>query len=285
MTTSKGAILFARNNDKVDYIKQALFSAKRIKKYLNIPVSVITDSPEYLKSVDLDNEFDNVIKMNYDSTNNGRRYYDGSISSYLANFKNNLRYKAYDFSPYDETLLIDTDFIISNDVFKNCFKSSADFMIYKKSQDISNSTDRYEFVKISDYTIDFYWATVVFFRKTKLNQIFFNLVGHIQDEWEHYRRIYQIKSPLFRNDYAFSIAIHIINGYQKSLFAEPLPGTKLYSIDKDILWKINDTELTFLVEKKDYLGEYTIVKTKNQNVHVMNKFSLERIIHQENENE
>ena len=283
--TNKGAVLFARNNDKIDYVKQALFSAKRIKKHLNIPVSIITDSPKYLRSIDNENTFDEIIEIDFISTNNNRRYHDGSVSSYLVDFKNNIRYKVYELSPYDETLLMDTDFVICNDIFKYCFESSDDFMIFKKSHDVSNSLDRYEFDRISDYTIDFYWATVVFFRKTELNKIFFNLVGHIQDEWEHYRRIYQIRSSLFRNDYAFSIAIHIMNGYQSGSFSKPLPGTKLYSIDKDILWKIDNNNLTFLVEKKDYLGEYTIVKTKNQNVHVMNKFSLERIINQESNNE
>jgi hypothetical protein len=284
MTKTKGALLIARNNEKIDYVKQSLFLAKRIKKYLNIPVSVITDSPRYLNNLDTDKVFDKIIELEQTSSNNTRRYYDGSISSYTANFKNDIRYKAYDLSPYNETLLLDTDFILCNDIFKNCFDSANDFLIYKASSDISKVRDESEFQKISDYTVDFYWATVVFFRKTELNQIFFDLVGHIQDEWEHYRRIYQIKSSLFRNDYAFSIAIHIMNGFQEGSFAEQLPGVKLYSIDKDILWKLNDNEMIFLVEKKDYLGEYTILRTKNQNVHVMNKFSLGRLIDQESNN-
>jgi hypothetical protein len=69
-----------------------------------------------------------------------------------------------------------------------------------------------------------------------------------------------------------------MNGFQKGDFAALIPGTKIYSTDKDILCKVKDAELTFLVEKKDQLGEYTLLKTKGQNVHVMNKFSLERII-------
>jgi hypothetical protein len=281
---TKGALLIANNNAKIDYVKQSLFLAKRIKKYLNIPVSVITDSPQYLNDLDINKVFDNIIELEYKISSNSRRYYDGSISSHTADFKNDIRYKAYDLSPYDETLLLDTDFILCNDIFKNCFDSNSDFLIYKESSDISKVRDESEFQKISDYTVDFYWATVVFFRKTELNQMFFDLVGHIQDEWEHYRRIYQIKSSLFRNDYAFSIAIHIMNGFQEGSFAEQLPGVKLYSIDKDILWKLNDNEMIFLVEKKDYLGEYTILRTKNQNVHVMNKFSLERLIDQESKN-
>jgi hypothetical protein len=284
MMKTKGALLIARNNEKIDYVKQSLFLAKRIKKYLNIPVSVITDSSRYLNNLDTDKVFDKIIELEQTSLNNTRRYYDGSISSHTANFKNDIRYKAYDLSPYDETLLLDTDFILCNDIFKNCFDSASDFLIYKKSSDIAKIRDEKEFQKISDYTIDFYWATVIFFRKTELNQIFFDLVGHIQDEWEHYRRIYQIKSSLFRNDFAFSMAIHIMNGFQEGSFAEQLPGVKLYSTDKDILWKLIDDEMIFLVEKKDYLGEYTILRTKNQNVHVMNKFSLGRLIDQESNN-
>jgi hypothetical protein len=44
-------------------------------------------------------------------------------------------------------------------------------------------------------------------------------------------------------------------------------------------------EMTFLVEKKNYLGEYTAIKTTGQTIHVMNKLSLNRIIDQEFANE
>ena len=36
-----------------------------------------------------------------------------------------------------------------------------------------------EFDKISETGVDFYWATCVFFRKTAVNKIFFDLVKHI----------------------------------------------------------------------------------------------------------
>ena len=50
MSNPKGAFLIARNNSQVDYVKQAVFLAKRIKKYLGLPTSVLTDSVEYLKN-------------------------------------------------------------------------------------------------------------------------------------------------------------------------------------------------------------------------------------------
>jgi hypothetical protein len=279
---SKGAFLIARNNGHIDYVKQAVFLARRIKKYLNIPVTIATDSADYLKSTFGTNDFDNVILLDYTSNSSNMRYFfDGTLFKKTAGFKNNNRASVYDLSPYDETLLMDTDYIISNDLLRLVFDSRSDFLIYKKSNDIAKVREEIEFDKISDTSVDFYWATVVFFRKTELNETFFNLIKHIEQEWNHYRRAYQITSSLFRNDFAFSIAIHIMNGFQSGDFAQQLPGSMMYTTDKDILWKLTDTDMMFLVEKKDYLGEYTALKTSKQNIHVMNKISLNRIIDQE----
>jgi hypothetical protein len=282
---SKGAFLIARNNGHIDYVKQAVFLAKRIKKYLDIPVTVATDCADYLESSFGTDDFDQIIRLDYTEEKNARYFFDGALSKKTASFKNNNRASVYDLTPYDETLLLDTDYIISNDLLKSCFTSKSDFLIYKKSNDIAKVRDESEFDKISDTSVDFYWATVVFFRKTETNETFFNLVAHIEQEWNHYRRVYQITSSLFRNDFAFSIAIHIMNGFQPGDFAQQLPGSMLYTTDKDILWQLNDTGMMFLVEKDGYLGEYTALKTHGQTIHVMNKFSLSRIIDEEFANE
>ena len=278
---SKGAFLIARNNGHIDYVKQAVFLARRIKKYLDIPVTIATDSVDYLESTFGINDFDNVVKLEYTADSNMRYFFDGSLSKKTASFKNSNRASVYKLSPYDETLLMDTDYIISNNLLKSCFNSNSDFMIYKKSDDIAKVRNESEFDTISNTSVDFYWATVVFFRKTDTNRIFFDLVTHIEQEWNHYRRVYQITSGLFRNDFAFSIAIHIMNGFQTSDFAQQLPGSMMYTTDKDVLWQINEDEMMFLVEKKNHLGEYTALKTSGQTIHVMNKISLNRIINQE----
>jgi hypothetical protein len=279
---SKGAFLIARNNGHVDYVKQAVFLARRIKKYLDIPVTIATDSSEYLKNHFGEDDFDKVIQLEYlSNSTNPRYYFDGALTKKTAGFKNSNRASVYELSPYDETLLMDTDYIISNDLLKAVFDSKSDFLIYKKSDDIAKVREEVEFDTISDTSVDFYWATVVFFRKTETNKIFFDLVQHIEQEWNHYRRVYQIVSSLFRNDFAFSIAIHMMNGFQSGEFAGQLPGSMLYTTDKDVLWKLDDDKMMFLVEKKDYLGEYTAIKTTGQTIHVMNKISLNRIIDQE----
>ena len=73
------------------------------------------------------------------------------------------------------------------------------------------------------------------------------------------------------------LLFHIMNGWQTGDFAKPLSGKKLYTADRDILWDLKDDNFLFLVEKKDYLGEYTPLRIKGSSIHVMNKFSLNRI--------
>ncbi len=281
---SKGVFLIARNNKHIDYVKQSIFLARRIKKYLDVPVTIATDSVKYLESSFGTDDFDKVIELPHVEESNRRYFFDGTLSKKTASFKNANRASVYDLSPYDETLLMDTDYIISNSMLKSVFTSKSNFLIYKESHDIAKVRDESEFNKISDTSIDFYWATVVFFRKTETNKIFFDLIKHIEEDWNHYRRVYQITSSLFRNDFAFSIAIHIMNGFQSGNFAQQLPGSMLYITDKDILWQLDDNKMMFLVQKKDYLGEYTAIKTLGQNIHVMNKVSLNRIIDKEFDN-
>jgi len=275
---SKGVLVIARNNNNIDYVKQAVFLAKRVKKYLNLPTSIITDNVAYLEKTFDKNIFDKIIKVDYEHKSNSRNFYDGGLASKTDTFKNSSRSSAYDLSPYDETLLLDSDFVINNDLFLNCFDSDQDLLLYKKSYELSGTRNQKEFEFINDSGCEFYWATCVFFRKTDDNKLFFDLIKHIQEEWNHYRRVYQIQSNLFRNDFAFSIALHILNGFNKGSFCGEMPGKLLYITDQDILWNMNDESMLFLVAKKDYLGEYYAINTKNMNMHVMNKFSLSRII-------
>ena len=45
---SNGVVLFAFNNSSIDYIKQAIYCAKNVKKYLNLPVQLVTDGIDYI---------------------------------------------------------------------------------------------------------------------------------------------------------------------------------------------------------------------------------------------
>ena len=49
---SNGVLCFAHNNGKIDYLKQAISLAKRVKKHLNLPTTVVTSTPNDLTKTD-----------------------------------------------------------------------------------------------------------------------------------------------------------------------------------------------------------------------------------------
>ena len=272
---SKGVLCFAHNNGEIDYIKQAVLLAKRISKHLNLPTSVVTSTPDSLSLEDR-HFFDSIIEIQ-DETTNSKRYNDGQLLHKSLYFKNHGRCQSYDLSPYEKTLVLDTDYIVCNDVFKHAFDLNHPFQIYKNGIDLCSWRKHKEFDYINDKGIEFYWATCVYFEKTKTTKLFFDLLKHLQKNWKHYSEVYDLGSRNFRNDHLFSIGIHMMNGFTNGSWAKTLPGTMYYTLDKDMLYSLTDEKLVFLLQNEKQIGDYILASIKNSNVHVMNKFSLERV--------
>ena len=57
-------------------------------------------------------------------------------------------------------------------------------------------------------TLPLVWATVTLFQKTPNARRIFDMIKHVQKHYTHYKNLYRIRSPNYRNDYAFAIAIH-----------------------------------------------------------------------------
>lgn len=106
---SRGVCVFAQNNGTVDYVQQAEYLAMSIAITNSLPVTLITDTP-------VDNSvFDKVILLKEDSAQN----YEWKIQN---------RYKVYDLSPYDQTVVLDADCLVLSDItrifdkkYKNLF--------------------------------------------------------------------------------------------------------------------------------------------------------------------
>ena len=280
-----GVVMFAHNNREINYGMMAYVSARYVEKNLKVPISLISDSGtiNWLDKTDsnIKNVFDKIIltdEMPRVEVHD-KRFYDGSLDYKKTKFNNAYRANVYDLTPYEKTLVIDTDVLIKNDRLKHIWNSDTDFMINSKHIDLAHDRDNSEFRRISEYTVDFYWATIFYFKKTEWTQTFFNLCQHIVDNYEYYRFIYQIAYHVLRNDFVFSIAIHIMNGFNNKTIPQTLPADMYYTFDRDELHTVNpDGTMIFLVQKKNSLGEYTLAKTHSQNVHIMNKYSFNRNI-------
>jgi hypothetical protein len=273
---TQGVLLFANNNSDIAYTDLAVFAAQQVTKYLNVPVSIVTDSKDSVSK----NVFDKVIEIT-DNSPYTKRFYDGTDSNKTLQWKNTSRSQCYELTPYDETLVIDVDYIVNSPTLNYCWNQPHDFLIYSEYCDLAQWRTSLEFDHVSEYSIPFCWATVFYFRKTDINKQFFDLITHIKLNWVYYKFVYQIHSTNFRNDYAYSIAIHMMNGFTNGTFSNQLPSKMFYTLDTDFLIDIHGDTMKFIVEKQNTPGEYTALKTSGLDVHVMNKYSLLRYLNNE----
>lgn len=275
---TKGVLLFAYNNAEIDYVKIAQINALMIKHHLKVPITLVTDDNGQEQCND-DNSFDKIINIKKDySFKNIRNYSDTSYSSKKLQFYNCNHCDAYNISPYDETLIIDCDYLIMSDALSKCWYSTNDFMISSKIYSPIDDCEPYS-QNLDDMGIKQYWATVIYFKKTKLTNHIFSLVEDIQKNYNYYRDLYHFSNGMFRNDNAFSIAIHMLSGFNSDemcIKELPIPGL-LMSWDVNDIYSINGIDdITLLVEKKTHSNKFILTKIKDTDIHIINKWSIGR---------
>jgi len=276
---NKGILLFAHNNKEVNYIKLAIIAGGLAKKNLGLPISLVTDS-ESLISVEEENLtekvntiFDKIIVTDAGNDTNKRILKDG-LENIVVPFINANRSSAWDLTPYDRTLLIDSDYLIMSSALNEYLNTDQDFLISRSFNDIlSNKRVGYLDKHISNTGVHLYWATMIMFTKNERSKLIFDLVKNIKKNYQTFSTLYQFNSTQYRNDISFSIAKHIIDGF-KTDFSNTLPPV-LSVQDKDILVDVNKNKLVFLV-KEEAGNDYVACSLRNTDVHVMNKKSILR---------
>ena len=275
----KGILIYAHNNTSVDYALMSIISGGLAKKNLKVPASLVTDQHtiswmKESKIYDLANTvFENIIEVEKPQTANKRRLFDGNQDS-MVPFVNANRYSAWELTPYDRTLLIDCDFLVMSSNLSQYWDVDFDYMIGESINDIYDQKrlgyhDRF----ISDVGIKLYWATTIMFTKNQKSKLFFDLVQCIKDNYQYFADIYRFDSRQYRNDISFSIAKHILDGFEEDK-SQQLPPV-LSALDRDILHSVAGSRLTFLITPK--LDEtYCAASVSELDIHVMNKQSIVR---------
>jgi hypothetical protein len=274
-----GCLIFAHNNRQVDYGLLAIISGGLAKKNLKVPVSLVTDrstvdwmeeSGSLSKATEI---FENIIISERPVTNNTRKLNDG-ISSSTVPFINSNRYSAWELTPYDRTLLLDSDFLIFSDNLSHYWNTNKSLLIGHSMNDIRGDRVGELDKNISDTGIHMYWATTVMFTKNLETKLFFDLVEHVKNNYRYYSDLYRFNPLQFRNDIAFSVAKHILDGYE-NINSMCLPSINTV-IDKDVLCKVENTKLTFLINDPVNQEKFVAVSTKDRDIHIMNKQSILR---------
>lgn len=265
---SKGILLFAFNSPKFNYYDMAVATAKRINHFLGLPVTVVTDTDSL--PTDESTVFDNVIIAEADKTNNR----DWGM------WINKGRYRAYALSPYDETILLDTDYMVNSTKLLKLFDMNTDFCCHDTTSFLMDPKAAQEVLSVYSYKT--LWATVVMFKKTDRARQIFECLEMIQNNFDHYAMIHGFVAGTFRNDYALTLATRIVNGHVNPK-SDIIPWNLVHvgkntSVYKNIEDEFN-TEYTVTFDnwnRGKIRKEYMIIK--DTDFHVMNKENFLELI-------
>lgn len=276
---NSGILYFAHNNEKVDYMRMAIISARMAKLNLRLPIALATDqwTLKWCEQSKIDtylDVFDKIIEV--DPPSGEFRYY--SSVGQTAEFKNTNRKNAYEISPYDKTLLLDVDYLCQSSELLKSFEVGNDLMINKKMKNLAHENSKGSDKRFNDTSIDLYWATVVYFDKqSEYAKILFDLIEHIHKNPTFYQLSYGYRNRFFRNDHAFSIAVHILNGFfdhDYNIVQSHPNDTLLFSMERDEIIKIERNALTMLCHINTRDCPTFVTKLKGIDVHCMNKYTL-----------
>ena len=263
MTT--GALIFAYNNEEVDYLAMAAWSAANIKRHLGIPVAVVTDT-----DVSRYDCFDKIVVAETQADN--YRYfhdYRKDVTWYNGN-----RMDAYNLTPWEQTLVLDADYVVAGNSLKTVLNSNQDFLAHRSAYDATGLFDFDAHNYFGDYLMPMWWATVMMFRKSSRAQMIFDTMSMIKQNWAHYRRLYANSRETYRNDHALSIALHVVDGNTLEHpgipwnLASLMPGYELSQMD------IDHYRVDFVTQQ----GQRRWISIKGHDFHAMGKRQLGDIV-------
>lgn len=262
---SRGVLIFAYNS-KLDYVSIATICAKLVKKHLNLPVALVTDKENVDPTV-----FDYVI-INNDKGSYRQRTFKYHDRKETIPWYNKNRSSAYDLSPFDQTLLIDADYLIFNNNLLSLFDTDLEFACYNKVYDLSGYEGLEKGARVGNPSIPMQWATVVYFTKCKLAEAVFDFMKLIKDNYGYYSLAYNFSTDLFRNDYTISIALQALTGYSQHNFTA-IPGTLITANTGTEIAQVRPNgEIVLVWFDKNNVKQ--TIKIKNTNIHIMNKTSI-----------
>jgi len=245
---TRGVLIYAFNNGEIDYEAMARWNAKRIKRFLGLETTIISNSEH--------------------ASAGGTRTFDGVKSQWL----NASRSNAWEDSPYDETIVIDADYIVNSDVLLKLFDSPQSFLIH---QTVSDASGRNAFAGQADFgQLKFpqSWATVFYFNRDGYNKALFDIIKTIKEHYSHFAEIYKFAHKPFRNDYAFSIALGMASGHVVSpKYSIPWP---LATTSTDVNVSVVNDVINLSYKKNN---KQMRCQVKGLDIHVMHKKSMEVI--------
>jgi hypothetical protein len=262
MTT--GVLIFAYNNEHIDYLAMANWSAKNIRRHLDLPVAIVTncDVPaEYKFEQIIFAETKSIYQRKFADIEENVTWYNGN------------RVDAYELSPWGHTLVLDADFVVASSELKKVLSIKKNFIAHKTAYDVVNQDNFDELNNFGNFNMPMWWATIMMFHRSEETKLIFESMSMIRDNWEHYKNLYKILRSPYRNDFALSIALGIVNGHTLDYVDMPWNLASVTSAHKLTQLEEDVYRVDFLTQ--DQKPKYIILK---QDFHAMGKKHLGDII-------
>lgn len=206
---SKGYIAIVQNNSDTDYLEQAYalaLSLKNSQSEIN-KLSIVIDKPT-LQLVEHKHRqtFDKIIDMPWE---------DDAAD---AEWKVNNKWKIYYCTPYEETVLLDTDMIFTTDVShwwpilaQKDFWSATEVRTFRNHV-LTSTLYRKTF---TDNNLPNIYNAFMYFKKSKVSSEIFKLAEIIFHNWQRFYHLYLPNSRPnhVSGDVVFALAIKIL-GYE-----------------------------------------------------------------------
>lgn len=284
--TTKGFLIFAHNNEEIDYGKLALCCASMIKHHLiNNNICLVSDrgTLDYLKTQyddkTINSAFSHIVIVDdtFRDKSSMRKFQDTLSTSKPLTWYNGSRNSAYDITPFDETIILDSDVLIQDNMMDKVWGNYEDVLINSEAILLNGKKPNSNELRLESTSLKMFWATMLYFRKTERAKLLFDLVSYIKENYTYFQYVYEFPGNLYRNDYAFSIAIHMLNGFLENNEFKPFPqSTILSSFDVDELIDIDETGMLFMVSDNTHDWKFVLSRIKGLTVHCMNKYALLR---------
>lgn len=240
---SRGIVAFAINTANTDYESIAQQTVALAARVLNLPYTVVTE--------------DHMSDMDW---HNYRHDVDLGHEVEWKNFGRNL---CYELSPYEETLVIDVDYVVQDTGLLKIFDLPWDYLLQRSARSLN---DEHVPAVMGAHSLPYVWATVFAFRKTTRAKAFFDLIQRIEANYHYYRELFNVESRSYRNDYAFAMADVILNGFAVSNISIPGPMLNILQPIESITLQGNRVVI------KDKQAAYVVPR---MNMHVMGKAYLQ----------
>ena len=169
---TKGIVVLAQNNATDNYVEQAALLAMSLHTYNDVPISLITNDQVPKEYVSL---FDKIIPIPFGD------------SAKVSDWKIENRWKIYHASPYDETIVMDTDMLVLQniDVWWDFLSNYEVFytsnVLTYKGETANTSYYRKTFI---DNELPNLFCGLHYFKKSDFAQQFYTWLELVVKNWE-----------------------------------------------------------------------------------------------------